>query len=351
MSSNLRFSSKEQLELFTDLGTMLTAGIPILEAVDLLLPDTKADLRKILVALRAELLNGHTLSSAMAQFPKAFEPVVINLIRAAEAGGTLEETLQDIVRTLKKQVAFGNNLRTAMIYPAFVMVLFSGIVIMLLTFVIPRISKVFLAQHVKIPWATRHLMLASTYFLAHWPIVIAGIIALVALLGVIVHFNKRAIAHAILSLPGLRRLGITIDLAQLTRSMTLLLKAGVPIDEALALTKKTVQKKQIIAVISRMQQNVAAGKPLATGLRGNKGVVPPLMVRSLETAETSGTLEHTLQSLAEHFDEKASEALRAITSLIEPLMIVGVGVLVGGLMITVIAPVYSMMSQIRPSGG
>jgi type II secretory pathway component PulF len=348
--SKIRLSSKEQLSLFNDLSTMLTAGIPLLETVEALEPDAKGNLKKILIELHRSLINGETLSRSMSQFPLAFEPVVINLMRAAEAGGTLEQTLQDIVHTIKKEVAFSKSIKTAMVYPAFVMVIFSGILIMLLTFVIPRISVVFSSMHVKIPWVTRQLMTASTYFMEHWLLIFGAIIAGTILLSVIASKNKRFIVRLILSLPGLRRLGLNIDLARLTRSLALLLKAGVPLDETLILTKRTVNKKQIIAVIEQMQRSMNAGKPLATGLRNTKGVIPIMMARSMETAEISGTLEQTLQSLAEHFDMQVSDALKAIGTLIEPLLIVIVGGMVGMLMLFVIAPVYNMVSQFKVKG-
>jgi type II secretory pathway component PulF len=271
-------------------------------------------------------------------------------MRAAEMGGTLEDTLKDIVISIKKRVAFGNSLRLAMIYPAFVMGIFGFILLMLLTFVIPRIGKVFDSMHVNVPLATRVLITASKAFIHDWPLILGAIVLAVIIITIFIKTHKRAIVRILLSMPGLKHLGLNIDLAQMTRSMTLLLKAGLPIDETLELTKPTVQKKQVLAVIERMSRNVAAGKPLATGLRSAKGVVPPMMARSLETAETSGTLETTMASLAEHFDDEASESLKAISGLVEPLMVVVVGVMVGALMITVIAPVYSMISQIRPQG-
>ncbi|HSX35442.1 MAG TPA: type II secretion system F family protein [Patescibacteria group bacterium] len=350
VQTKVRLSGKEQLAFFTDLSTMLTAGIPLLEAVELLEPDAKGNIKKVLTEIHKSLNNGDTLGTAMARFPRAFEPVTINLMKAAEMGGTLEDTLKDIVIAIKKRVAFGNSLRLAMIYPAFVMGIFSFIVIMLLTFVIPRIGKVFTSMHVKLPLATRTLIASSNFFIHRWPFVLGGIVLLIVIISIIVKTQKRAIIRMLLGMPGLKHLGLNIDLAQMTRSMTLLLKAGLPIDETLELTKPTVQKKQVLAVIERMSHNVAAGKPLAAGLRNAKDVIPPMMARSLETAETSGTLETTMANLAEHFDSEASESLKAISGLIEPLMVVLVGLMVGALMITVIAPVYTVITQIRPAG-
>src|SRR6476659_2420180 len=127
MNPKLKLNNKDKLVLFADLNTMLGAGIPILEAIESLASDAKGSLHKVLIELRRSLNNGENLARAMSRFPRAFEPVTVNLIRAAESGGTLEETLQDIVRTTKKQAAFSTSLKTAMIYPAFVMTIFTGI--------------------------------------------------------------------------------------------------------------------------------------------------------------------------------------------------------------------------------
>ncbi len=228
--------------------------------------------------------------------------------------------------------------------------IFSLIVVLLLTFVIPRITQVFTALHVKIPWVTRQLMHASVFFLDHWLFVLLGVAAMAIIIGMSFSRYKRAISRGILALPGLRRLGLNIDLARLTRSLALMLKAGVPLDETLALARRTVQKKQVIAVIDQMQRSMTAGKPLATGLRDTKGVIPVMMARSMETAEISGTLEQTLQSLAEHFDTQVTDSLKTIGTLLEPLLIVIVGAMVGLLMISVISPIYNMTSQFKIKG-
>lgn len=346
----IRLKGRERLELFTNLHTMLTAGIPILETVESLEPDAKGGQQKILAELRRALNNGETLATAMKRFPRAFDDITINLLQAAESGGTLEETLDDIVKNTKKEIAFGSDIKAAMVYPTFVMVLFTGIVVMLLTFVIPRMSDVFTKMKIDVPPVTLAAMHASKFFLAHWPIVTLVAVSLLVLVGILYKTYKRATIRLLLSLPFLRRLGLNIDLMRLTRSLALLLKAGVPLDETLILAERTVQKKQVRAVIEKMQANTEAGKPLATGLRDSQLGVPVMMVHSMETAEESGTLEPTMQRLSEHFDTQATEGLKSISSLLEPIMIVVVGLLIGGLMLTVVIPMYSMTSQFRAGG-
>ncbi|HWT55737.1 MAG TPA: type II secretion system F family protein [Candidatus Microsaccharimonas sp.] len=344
----IRLKGKERLSLFSDLSTMLTAGIPILEAVVSLEEDATSNMKKVLKVLHETLNNGEPLSRGLSRMPNAFDQISVNLIRAAEAGGTLEETLHDIVQTTKKELAFADQLRNTMIYPLFVMGVFLAIVVLMLTFVIPRVAKVFTAMKVHMPFITKVMISTSNTFTQHWLVITVAFFAFVLLLAGIIKANSRAIARTLLSLPGLKKLGTNIDLTRFTRSFGLLMHAGVPVLEALSLSKKVVRKKNIIAVIDHMTTNVENGKPLSTGLRAKRGVIPPIMSRSIETAEESGTLEQTMQNLTEYFDDQVAGSIKVVSSLVEPVLLVLVGGMVGTLMITIIAPIYNLISQINP---
>jgi type IV pilus assembly protein PilC len=346
-TQKIRLSTKERLNLFTDMSTMLTAGIPILEVIESLNEDSKGNTKKVLNRLRTTLNNGIPISRAMAQMPKAFDPVSVNLIRSAEAGGTLETTLKDIVDSQKREMAFSSQLRTTMIYPLFVMAIFSGIVVLMLTFVIPRVSEVFSSMNIHEPWVTKVMIKASKFFLRDWIEVIVGLVLVVIASVVFAKANKRLIVRTVLRLPMLKKLGINIDLARFTRSFGLLMRAGVPINDALNLSQRVVQKKQIINVITQMRADVEAGKPLSNSMHKPGSVIPPIMWRSIKTAEDSGTFDQTLQNLTDHFDSQVAESLKILSSLVEPVLIVVVGVLVGLLMISIIAPIYNMISQIN----
>lgn len=347
-TSRIHLKTKDRLSLFSDLATMLTAGIPILEAVESLESDAGGNMKKVMRLLHDTLSNGEPLSRGLARLPNAFDPISINLIRAAEAGGTLEETLHDIVTTTKKEMAFSEQLRNTMIYPAFVMVVFMAIVVLMLTFVIPRVAKVFSTMHVHMPWVTKAMIAMSNVFMKNWLFISVGFIVALVLFIVLVKANSRAIVRGLLALPFLRRLGINIDLTRFTRSFGLLMHAGVPLIESLNLSEQVVHKKSIAGLVHTMRTNVEAGKPISTGLRQAHGLIPPIMSRSIETAEQSGTLEQTMQNLTEYFDEQVAGSLKVISSLVEPVLLVLVGIMVGTLMITIIAPIYNLISQINP---
>lgn len=349
IARKIRLKPRDRLALLGDLGTMLGAGVSILEAIDALQIDAKGHMEAALKQLRRGLSNGEPLSSIMERMPNAFDPITINLIRAAEAGGTLEDTLKDIVVATKKEIAFNETLKNAAIYPIFVMSVFMGVVLLMLTFVVPRVAKVFENLRVNMPLITRITITASDYFLQYWFVIVPVFVLLIVGIVFLFRAQRRRIVRAILKLPGLKKLGTNIDLARFTRSFGLLMRSGVAIQDALRLSESVVQRREIAAVIEQMRKDVISGLPLSQHLRDTDGVIPVIMSRSIETAETSGTLDSSLQQLSEHFENEVNETIKILTALLEPILIVFIGVLVGGLMVTIIAPIYNLISQISPS--
>ncbi len=343
----LQLVARDKLTLISNLATMLSSGIPILEAVETLLSESKGAMREVLLLLRKSLEQGHTVSDAMSKAPKAFDPVTINLVRAAEEAGTLEDSLHDLSQTIKKDIVFTSRLRGSMLYPLFVMVIFVGVLLMILLFVVPRISRVFAGLSVELPLPTQALIASSQFLISNYLIIIAVIVVIIVGLVTFYKLQKRVLIDAFLRLPLLSSLGRKIDLARFTRSMALLLKAGIPIAEALVLAKRVVVKKEVEAVIDDMIKSVDSGNPMTDALRHHKKVIPPMMVRILQTAELSGTLEKTMQELVEYFDEQVTNALKGMTDLIEPVLIVVIGLLVGGMMLAIVAPIYGIVGQIN----
>ena len=223
--SRIRLRSKDRLSIFADLSTMLTAGIPILEALDSLSTDSKGNNKKALSFMQKALYNGTSLSTVLGQMPNAFDPVSVNLVKSAEVGGTLDTTLRDIVISTKKEMEFSNQIRNTMIYPLFVMVVFTGIIILMFTFVIPRVAEVFTSMNVHIPWITRVMIKMSKFFISNWILIFLAIALIICLFVVFVRSNRSLISRTILSLPILRTLGTNIDLARFTRSFGLLMRS------------------------------------------------------------------------------------------------------------------------------
>jgi type II secretory pathway component PulF len=326
---------------------MLGSGIPILEAVDTLLEENKGPTRRVLMLFRTALNEGRPLSYAMQKAPKVFDPVTINLLQAAEIAGTLEEALHDLSLSIKKDMAFNDKIRSSLLYPGFIMGIFVLVLVVILVFVVPRISKIFLGLRVELPLPTLFMIRLSDFVVNNYLYILAGLAAAVVLLIWLFRTQRRAILNMFLNLPLLKRLGRLIDLTRFTRSMGQLLKAGVPVAEALEFSSKVVTKREIASIIELMYKSVSAGSPLSEGLKGSSHVIPPMVLHIMQTAERSGTLEKSLQELSEYCESQVSHTLKNVTTLIEPILIVVIGLLVGGMMLAIIAPIYNIIGQIN----
>lgn len=341
-----RLKSREKLALITSLSTLLSSGIPILEAIDTLIQESKGQTLAVLKLMRNALDQGRTIHEAMAAAPKAFDAVTVSIVRAAEEAGTLEQALSDLQFTTKKDIEFSDRVRASLVYPTFVIIIFLGVLVLILTFVVPRMGRIFEGLRLDLPATTVALIAVSDFILAYYIYILVVIAVLIIGIFLLFRYKRREVANTVLSLPFLKNLGRQIDLARFTRTMTLQLKAGIPLAESLELARGVVTKKEIEKVVVSMRRAVENGEPISDGLKHHSHVVPGVMARIIQTAEKTGTLEKAMQDLAEYFDEQVSRTLKNITELIEPVLIVVIGLLIGGMMLSIIAPIYGIISQI-----
>lgn len=344
--ANVTISGNEKLALISNFATMFSAGIPILETVDSLLEDAKGNQKIILETLRADLMQGLHVSESFAKFPKVFDKVTVNIIRASEEAGTLDTTLKDLKETIKKQMEFSDRVRSAFIYPVFIMFVFGGVMILMLAFVIPRISTVFMRLRVNLPLPTKILIAMSNLLIEHTLATVAVSIAFVAAIIFIYKHNKSLFISAILSMPMVSNLAKDIDLTKFTRSMYLLLYAGIPITAALELTEDVVRKREVIKAIQTAKETVLAGRRISEGFKQQKKVFPALIVKIVEAGEKSGSLDKSMQDASEYLDYEVTSKLKTITAIIEPLMLLVVGAMVGGMMLAIIAPIYGLIGSV-----
>src|SRR3989344_1249475 len=267
MNKSVHISTQERLYLISNLGTLIASGIPILEAIDSLLGESKGQTKKVLQLLKDDLNQGKTMADSFAKLPNAFDPVTVNLIKAAEEAGTLETTLKDISTSIAKDLEFSGKVKGALVYPVLVVVVLVSVIILNLFFVIPRIGRVFANLNIALPWPTRVLIIISNFTTKNTLLVIIAIIALVVLGIVIYRVKKSLFLGVFFSLPLISKLALEIDIARFTRSMALLLASGLPITEALNLAKDVVNKMEIRRVIADSRSQVTSGKNLSDGLK------------------------------------------------------------------------------------
>ncbi len=343
---NITISNSEKLGLISNFATMLTAGISIIEIVDSLIEDSRGNQKKLLEILRADLLAGNHISTSFEKFPKIFDKITINLIRAAEEAGTLDVILNDLKENIRKETEFKDKIKAALTYPLFVIIVFIGVLIMILFIVIPRISTVFLRLNIALPLPTKILVFLSNLLVTQ-TIAVSGAIIMFIIVFFFLYKTQKALVLSILfSLPLISTLAREIDLTRFSRSLYLLLNAGIPITLALELTQEIVVKKEVSRAISVSKDMVISGKRLSDGLKEAKNIFPSIMIKITEAGEKSGTLDRSMQDASEYLDYQVSTTLRTFTSMLEPIMLVVVGVLVGGMMLSIISPIYGLIGQV-----
>lgn len=293
---SLNLSDQERLNLISNLGTMLSSGIPILDAVDSGLKEVKGNVKKILEKLKEDLKEGKTIAESFKSSPDAFDPITVSLIKSAEESGTLDTTLKDLVVSYKKEMEFSDKVRSALAYPSLVVVVFLGVLLLVLGFVIPRIATVFTRLNLPLPLPTEILIFFSNILLQYTIFVIIFVLLLAAIGFVLYKTRKKELINFFYSLPLLSNLALEIDFARFTHSLSILLGAGIPITEALELCQNVVSRKDIENLIKNCRNGVNAGKKLSEGFaEDKKHLVPETMMRIVEAGEKSGTLEKSMQ--------------------------------------------------------
>ncbi len=341
-------STADKLSLISNLHTLLGAGIPILESVDSILEDARGPSKKILEAVSKDLKEGKHLYASFSRFPKSFDKVTVNLLKASEEAGTLDTTLKDLKATIMRDREFVDKVKSALTYPLIIMIVFIGVLVMILTVVVPKISVVFLRLRVELPLPTKILITASN-FLINNTFIFIGALATAAVAFVALYItNRRLVLSVLFSLPLVNRLIKQIELTRFSRNLALLLSSGLPITSALELASDVVSTKELTHTLKVTREMVQSGKKFSEGLKTSRKSFPPMVVKIIEAGEKTGSLDKSMSEVAENLDYQVSATLKTLTVAIEPIMLVLVGVMVGGMMLAIIAPIYGLIGQVGP---
>jgi len=345
-TENLTLSNNDKLGILSDLGTMLSAGIPLLESVEALLEDSKGNQKKFLEVLKGDLTQGKHVYFTFSKFTNVFTKVVTSIIKASEEAGTLDVTLKDLKENLKKDMEFSDKIKSALIYPLFIVCVFFAVLLMILIVVIPKVSTVFSQMHVNLPLPTKIMIDMSNMLLSQTIPTVLGLAIFSFLIFFLYKKQKKFLLNLILKFPILSNLVKDIDLTKFSRNFYLLLNAGIPITSALELTEDIVVNNEIRMGIKHVKETVITGRKLSEGFKSNRKIFPSMMIRISEAGERSGSLEKSMLEISDFLDYQVSGKLKTTTALLEPLLIVVVGVLVGGMMLAIIAPIYGLIGQV-----
>ncbi len=343
---NISISEAEKMGFLIGLSTMLASGITIVDSVDSIIEDAKGNFKKFLLILKTDIQQGKRMYLSLNKFPNIFDRVTVNIIKAAEEAGTLDSTLKQIRVNLQKDREFSDKVKSALMYPMFIFVIFIAVLVMILIVVIPKISTVFLQLKVTLPLPTKILIVLSQFILKSTVPLIVGLIGLTVMTIYLYKTKKHQLVQMIFSLPLISKLIQKVDLTRLTRGLYMLLNSGITITYALELIEDVIVNKEIVETVAYARTIVASGKNFSEALRRHKKVIPSLIIRIIEAGEKSGTLDRSFLEVSEYLDYEVTQSLKAFTALLEPIMIVLVAIMVGGMMISIIAPIYSMIGQV-----
>jgi general secretion pathway protein F len=342
--------SQSDLALLTrQLGTLIVAGLPLVDALGVLIEQaTDRPLQSLLADIREQVRGGSDFSAALGHFPDAFPSLYIHMIRAGEAGGILDQILFRLADFLEKQQALKHKVTNALLYPAVLSVVGALIVMLLLTFVVPKITTVFSNMHEALPWPTVVLMAMSTFLNSHWLLLLLGSAATIAAArrAARTHTSRAIIDRWLLRIPLIGEVLRKVAVSRLTATLSTMLASGVGLLQAMEIAKRVTDNHALEAAVEHAQESVREGESLAEPLR-RSGEFPPLVTHMIAVGEKSGELESMLQRIAIIFESDVDRVVARSTSLIEPIMIVLMGVVVLFIVGAILLPIFQMGQMVR----
>lgn len=343
------------LTAFTrQLATLVDAGLPLLRGLRVLeKQERNRTLKQILGELGLSIEGGSTFSEALAQHPKIFNRLFVNMVKAGELGGVLEVVLKRLAEFSEKAQKIKGKVKAAMFYPTAVLIVAMGILTLLMVFVIPRFRDVFNGMDMKMPAFTMLVLDISETIKDHFVYTAAGIAVFVVIFLVII--NKTKLGRRIwdkfkLKMPILGPVISKIAIGRFTRTLGTLVSSGVPILQALTIVRETAGNVIVANAITGVHESVKEGETITAPLEAS-GVFPPMVVSMVDVGEQTGALPEMLLRIADNYDEEVDNAVAAMTSLLEPIMIVFLAVIVGSIVIAMFLPLITMIGNLSNDSG
>lgn len=349
ISISKKVSLLEKISFTRYMGLMLNSGLSLSDGVDSLAAEAKnPSLRRILNDLAYGLRSGEKVSTVLSRYPAVFDAIFISMIRAGEVSGTLNDSFIYLAKKLKKEHELQRRIKGAMVYPVIILLALLGIGSVLLIYVLPRIGKVFLSLGVELPLTTR-LLLSTGQFLQQNIVYIFLLSIVLFMLGLFFvprHKIRQLIIEILLRLPITGKIVTRIDYARLTHTLGVLMASGVSITEAVDVAFATVNQGRIKKIAPQIKEELIKGKNLSNILK-ERNIFPAFVTQMLTVGEKSGSLEEVLEEIGNYYAQEAEEDLKNITEIIEPVLILVVGIISGLMVISIIAPIYSLIGDLQ----
>jgi type IV pilus assembly protein PilC len=340
----------KELAIFTrQFSVMIDAGLPLVQCLEILASQQEnKTFQKVLTGTRSAVEGGSNLSTAMKQYPKVFDALYSNMVEAGETGGILDTILQRLSTYIEKNVKLQRAVKSALVYPIGVLTVAAGVIILLLWKVVPVFATLFAGLGVDLPLPTK-IVIGLSNFVGS----IFGLLIVVAVVGGIIGLKvwygtkqgRMAIDTIILKLPVLGLVMRKIAVARFTRTLGTLIASGVPILEGLDITAKTSGNAVIERALTQVRKSLEEGKSLTEPLK-ESDVFPGMVTQMIAVGEQTGAMDAMLQKIADFYEEEVDAAVKDLLTAIEPIMIVFLGVVVGGVVISMYLPLFSLIGKL-----
>ena len=352
MFGKIRGVSEQALVVFSrQFATMINAGLAMVRCLDVLSVQTEdKNLKDVIVTVRKEVEGGSTLANALGKFPKVFSQLFINMVRAGELGGILDEVLNRLATFLEKDFNLKKKVKSAMTYPVVILVVATLIMFFLVTFIMPTFVQLFIGMNMKLPWPTK-IMIAVTNGARNWIVDLAVVALIVVFLILFRRYvstptGKLQYDRFKLKLPVFGMLIRKVAVSRFCRTLGALLQSGVPIMQALEIVGKASGNEVIAQTVQRVRESVREGESIALPLQLS-GIFPPLVTQMVAVGEETGNLDGMLAKISDFYDTEVEYMLASLTSLLEPLLILCMGFVVGFIVISVFLPLYQIIGNIK----
>lgn len=339
----------DEIHIITrQLATLLGAGIPLINALaSLIEQSTNPPLKRVLASIRDSVNEGSTLTNALSQHPKLFSNIYINMVRSGEASGSLDVVLERLADFGENQKALHAKFKAALVYPIFMAVIGTGILLFLISYIVPNITQVFVDMERALPLPTRILIFTSNLLRDYWWL---GVLLLASLVTLTRLFLAKPAGRRIwdkikLSSPIIGSVNRKIILARFASTLGSLLNSGVPLITSLQIVSSLVNNSLVGEVIDGAMEKIKKGKNMSSAL-GSSIWFPPLFLQMIAVGEQSGQLETMLDKVASAYEREVESAIMGMTALIEPIMISAMGAAVGFVVLSILLPIFEMNQMI-----
>ena len=331
------------------LATLLVAGLPLVDALGVMVDQTeKKSVKSLMADIREEIRGGSSYSAVLERYPREFSQIYVHMVRAGEASGALDQILFRLAEFLDKQLALKHKVTNAMLYPAVMLILGTSLLFGLMTFVVPKITAVFTSMKQALPWPTVVLMSISHFLADYWAVILGAV-------GLIVWVTRRAMKTEagqltadrwLLKVPLIGQVARMVAISRLSSTLATMLASGVQLLDAMDVAKRVMNNRVLEQAVEEARQNIREGETIAEPLK-RSGEFPPLVTHMIAVGERSGEMEEMLRRIGHIYDGEVDRVITRFTSLLETIVILVMGVVVFCIVLAILLPIFEMGQMVR----